>query len=365
MQPKTKCTSCDEYSLEEFSPASKFNENQLDCIKRIASKIRCPHINAIELLWGPPGSGKTQVAVTLVQLLHSSLKILVCVPREKDIHRFVQRIEELFPSFNLRKIIVISSSKDLENVCKFPETSLENRAQELYCCLYFWRGWLKEIDFVLQLEPYCKDNCEHEDKMCTKNNLLVFPFEYFRSKICELMAEFTECSKDLIKIFSGIYLSDAAVENINKLMNKLSVFKLQMFSDNITSSSVKRAFGFPSVDLVLEDAKHAESLNEKRMDILQLVQSLIGSVVLPNLLDRNALEDFCIESSQIVICTPHSPRLLGLKPCFFDTPLVDDAAQITESHLLVPLSLLPRNVILLGDHLHLQPTVKSEVYPVA
>lgn len=97
------------------------------------------------------------------------------------------------------------------------------------------------------------------------------------------------------------------------------------------------------------------------MKCLQLIDILIDSIVLPQPEDRDGLKEFCIAHSRIIISTPScSSRLLGLKSYSVDI-LVDDAAQIRESGLLIPLSLTPRHVVLLGDHLHLQPTVKSDV----
>ncbi|KAM0883288.1 hypothetical protein ACQ4PT_031714 [Festuca glaucescens] len=77
--------------------------------------------------------------------------------------------------------------------------------------------------------------------------------------------------------------------------------------------------------------------------------------------DRKKLEDFCLGHSRVIICTPYSSRLLQLKLTRFDTLLVDDASQMKESDLFIPLSMAPKHVVLLGDHLRLQPTVKSEV----
>ncbi|TVU05879.1 hypothetical protein EJB05_49081, partial [Eragrostis curvula] len=298
-----KCLSCSEDAPEAFCLPNKFDHNQLDATRCIASKIKCPHNNATDFY-----------GALLVQARP----------------RFLQNFKELFPSFNLREILVLDDISYSENVKAFPEASLGNRAQELYCCLHVWKGLLKQIDFIMQMKPYCKDQCDHEGLSCTKNSLAVFSLDSFRRKMGDLVSDFGECSKGLISNLSGYYLSDNDVDNINKLLKELSEFMDHMLNINITSSSVQRAFGFHSI-----------------------LSELVGG---------NALAGFCIEHSRIVICTPsNSYLLLGLGPYLFDTLIVDDAAQIWESDLLIPISVTHKHVVLLGDHLHLPPKVKSEV----
>jgi senataxin len=329
--------------------------------------MRCRHINAPEILWGPPGSGKTEVAAAILHLLfHWQYRVLVCVPSEKVISRFINKFKELFPSFNLSQMTLLNDMDVVEKCDTFDKMSLENRAQELYCCTYTWRSWMKELYFVLEMKPYCQGSCYHEGRICKKNNQIIFSLESFRKKICALIFDLSECSEDLISSLSGKCIYDDDVANLNKLMTELSQFKDLMLSDIITTSDMKWAFQFASsLHLVSEVANRdiAESINAKRMSCLNLMEILIDSFELPLLEDRKNLEDFCIGHSRVIICTPSSiSRLLKLKLTSFDTLLVDDASQIKEIDLLIPLAMTRKHVILVGDHLHLQPMVKSEVY---
>ena len=149
-------------------------------------------------------------------------------------------------------------------------------------------------------------------------------------------------------------------------MIELSQFEDFMLNDNLTSSDVQCVFQFSSSShLVSEVEKReiTEPMNAKRMSCLQLMEILIDSIELPQLEDRTSLEDFCLGYSRVIICTPFSSsRLLQLKLTPFDILLVDDASQIKEIDLLIPLSMSPKHVVLLGDHLRLQPTVKSKVH---
>ncbi|KAL6599627.1 hypothetical protein ACP70R_045764 [Stipagrostis hirtigluma subsp. patula] len=359
-----KGMSCGECALEDSVDATKFNDEQLNVVKCIVSKLRCPHVNAAEIVWGPPGTGKTQVAIAIIHsLLHWRSRTLVCIPRKEDIPRFFAHLKEVFPAFNLSKILVLNDLNGMENCSSFAEASLEIRTQKLYCSIYVWKSWMKEMAFILRMEPYCLDNCEHDDHTCSKSKLIVFQFESFRKKVSALVLDLRESSLNLISSLSAISLSEIDIVNINKLLSNLSDFEIFLLNDSVTSSDVQKAFGFASVSASnIEKDDIATSLDACRMSCLKLLDALVDTIDVPRLEDRNELEAFCIQNSTIMICTPScSSRLQDPKLRSIDIILVDDAARIKEIDLLVPLSLAPRHIVLLGDHLHVQALVKSEV----
>ncbi|KAL6654461.1 hypothetical protein ACP70R_007926 [Stipagrostis hirtigluma subsp. patula] len=361
---KRKCSSCGECALEDSVDPTKFNDEQLNVVKSIVSKLQCPHVNAAEIVWGPPGTGKTQVAIAIIHsLLHWRSRTLVCIPRKEDIPRFFAQLKEVFPAFNLSKILVLNALNDMENCSSFAEASLEIRTQKLYCSIYVWKSWMKEMAFVLRMKPYCLDNCDHDDHTCSKSKLIVFRFESFREKVSALVLDLRQSSLNLISSLSAISLSEIDIVNINELLSNLSDFENLLLNDGVTSSDVQKAFGFASVSASnIEKDDIAKLLDSTRMSCLKLLDALVDTISIPQLEDRNELEEFCIQNSSIIICTPScSFRLQDLKLKSIDILLVDDAAQIKESDLLIPLSIAPRHVVLLGDHLHVQAMVKSKV----
>nr|TKW40193.1 hypothetical protein SEVIR_1G230100v2 [Setaria viridis] len=353
-----KCILCDELAQGEFVHAKRFNDEQLNAVKCITSKLLCPHINALEILWGPPGSGKTRIAIGIIQsMFNRRSRMLVCLPSEKYILRFLHSLKDIYPSFNLSMVLVLNDVNAMKNCSIFGETSLESRAHVLFCCTYMWGKLLKETAFVLEMKPYCKDNCDHEGQICTISNLAVFSSVAFRKKVRALASDIRKCSKAMLGSLLANKLSDNDIDNVNKLNNELSCFDNLLLEATMTNSEVHR-------HLVSEFTRsgNTEPLIASRAKCLQLIEILIDSVVLPQLEDINDMEEFCIANSCIIISTPScSSRLLGLKSYSVDVLVVDDAAQIRESDLLIPLSLTPRHIVLLGDHLHLQSIVKSEV----
>jgi hypothetical protein len=144
-------------------------------------------------------------------------------------------------------VLVLNDLNAMENCSIFGETSLESRAQELYCCMYMWGKFLKETTFVLEMKPYCKDNCDHKGRICTISNLAVFSIVAFREKVCALALDLRKCSDALLSSLLATKLSDNDIENVNRLNYELSYFEKLLLKASMTSSRVRTAFGFASV----------------------------------------------------------------------------------------------------------------------
>ncbi|TVU40495.1 hypothetical protein EJB05_13962, partial [Eragrostis curvula] len=357
---ETKCNVCGEYAAGESIYPNNFNDEQITAVKSTVSKVNCQHKNAVSLVWGPPGSGKTGVAIAIAHsLIQLRMKLLVCVPRAEDIVGFLAKYEELFPSFNLRNVLVLAEfdgKMNCESFSKISETTLESRTQEIYCSIYLWRSWMRQMADLLEFNSFCLDNnCDHdEEPKCSKKK---FCFKIFHDKVSALAVDIRECSWCLINSLSGIYLSSTDLENINKLLDEVSRFLDLLLNP--------QASEFASVlPFILEDTLSdvAASIHKCRMNCARLIDILLQSVKLPQLEDRKDREEFCIKHTCLIVCTPASSSCLhGIKPDLIDVLIVDDAAQIRESELLIPLSIAPRHAVLLGDHLHMLPLVKSKM----
>lgn len=332
----------------------------------IMSKVGCHHSHSVDLVWGPPGTGKTRLAAGLaICMLNLRLRILVCVPLKREIHIFLKSLQENYPSFNIGKALVLNNLLDKDMCNIISETTLANRASELYVALFVWKAWVKEMAALLGLDMYCRKKCVHhdEDLTCNKCEPIEFSLMSFKKKFGNTAVELRKCSTCLIKSLSATSLSDLDVKNVNNLLIALSQFENLMQKSEISDYSVKRAFGITiAVDYDFEDCCTAKSLDQIRRTCLALTETVLSSIELPQLEGWSDLEDFCIRHSHIIISTPGCfARLQSLKMDQVDVLIVDKAAQIKENDLLVPLSIPPRHVVLLGDHQHLQPIVKTEV----
>lgn len=76
------CDVCGEAKIESDNGLfSTLNESQVRAVRSCLLKTSCVHKSAVELIWGPPGTGKTKtVSVLLFQLLKSNRRTLACAP---------------------------------------------------------------------------------------------------------------------------------------------------------------------------------------------------------------------------------------------------------------------------------------------
>uniref|UniRef100_A0A0E0J507 DNA2/NAM7 helicase-like C-terminal domain-containing protein n=1 Tax=Oryza nivara TaxID=4536 RepID=A0A0E0J507_ORYNI len=359
------CAELCAFGIEDSSYLDKYNEEQQCAMTCIMSKVGCHHSHSVDLVWGPPGTGKTRLAAGLaICMLNLRLRILVCVPLKREIHIFLKSLQENYPSFNIGKALVLNNLLDKDMCNIISETTLANRASELYVALFVWKAWVKEMAALLGLDMYCRKKCVHhdEDLTCNKCEPIEFSLMSFKKKFGNTAVELRKCSTCLIKSLSATSLSDLDVKNVNNLLIALSQFENLMQKSEISDYSVKRAFGITiAVDYDFEDCCTAKSLDQIRRTCLALTETVLSSIELPQLEGWSDLEDFCIRHSHIIISTPGCfARLQSLKMDQVDVLIVDKAAQIKENDLLVPLSIPPRHVVLLGDHQHLQPIVKTE-----
>ena len=118
--------------------------------------------------------------------------------------------------------------------------------------------------------------------------------------------------------------------------------------------SILRAFGFTtsgSCTYGLHGCSAAEDLNRVRIACSKAKENLEGSVILPkHFPDRTAVENYCIEKCQVVVSTVCSAFCLQkLNVDRIDLLIVDNASNIRECDLTVPLRLSIRHVWMLGD----------------
>jgi replication-associated recombination protein RarA len=52
------------------SVTSKLNESQTEAVLACLHKIHCNHKAAVELIWGPPGTGKTKTTIAPNEFNH-------------------------------------------------------------------------------------------------------------------------------------------------------------------------------------------------------------------------------------------------------------------------------------------------------
>jgi superfamily II DNA or RNA helicase len=88
--PKTDALRDDE-TYQRLS--SELNESQNKAICACLSSFHCNHKSTVDLIWGPPGTGKTKTLGTLLfSLFKMNCRTLVCAPTNVAIKEVASRV---------------------------------------------------------------------------------------------------------------------------------------------------------------------------------------------------------------------------------------------------------------------------------
>lgn len=336
----------------------------LPLFKSIVSRISCIHERRKEIIWTYPGSGHDSLILGIVRellVMNPQCRLLICFPGSAGIINFLVTLDGN-PCFD--DILVLNNNLDLENNNTLKNMSLENKSQDLHCCLALWKSWITEMKCLLNLSAYYHKRCPDPDlcTICSNMRLLNFSLISFRIFFDDVVVLLQNCLKYMIDQLSTICLLNHDVDNAKELLNMISQFENQLHNNILTDGIVQTAFGLVDVRNDIIDDDTGNELNETRLCCLKLIDSLMTSLTLPRLESRKEIEEFCIMHSRVVISTPDcASQLRGVKMKPFQALIVGHAGLMSENELLIPLNVSPRHVVLLGDHRHLQPLPKSKL----
>lgn len=146
---------------------SKLNESQLGSILASTSKIGCIHNSSVELVWGPPGTGKTMMLSSLLYiLLRMNLRTLICAPTNIAIAELASRVTSLLRnsaetenekclSCPLGDILIFGNKDRLDVRSDIEEIFLDYRAEKLLDCFVPQTGWKQCFASMLDFLEDC------------------------------------------------------------------------------------------------------------------------------------------------------------------------------------------------------------------
>ncbi|KAM0928933.1 hypothetical protein ACQ4PT_001913 [Festuca glaucescens] len=151
-----------------------------------------------------------------------------------------------------------------------------------------------------------------------------------------------------------MFLTTGNISDIVKLLADLKDLETLLCLEIEDEISVLQAFGLVtsgSSPSGLPGCLVGEELNCVRLACSKALKNLGDSIELPtDFAEREEVEDYCIEKSQVVVTTVCSAfRLHKLGADRIDLFIVDDASNIKECDLIVPLRLSVRHIWMLGD----------------
>uniref|UniRef100_A0A453CVB0 Uncharacterized protein n=1 Tax=Aegilops tauschii subsp. strangulata TaxID=200361 RepID=A0A453CVB0_AEGTS len=364
-------------SLTEQLLSIKLNQSQLDAIESVISAVRCRHMNLLKLIWGPPGTGKTKtVSALLWALACVKCRTLTCAPTNvavvgvctrflQNLKEFNEHIDENGLPFSLGDVLLFGNKYNMDITEDLQEIFLDFRVDDLVECFSSLSGWKYRIASMVSFFDDCVSRYDMllEDE---GNSDPVSFLDFIKKQFDATAIALKRCIMNLWVHLPGRCFSRDSVVNISSLLNMLEIFGTLLCNVDLTEDCLKRALGCLSNEnsvCVKPISSIEKELDGARSSCLKLLKDLLHSLNLPTGVDKNWVQSYCIRNATLLFCTTSSSyRLHHMEIAPLDVLIVDEAAQVRECELVIPLRLhWLKHVVLVGDDCQLSAMVKSQV----
>ncbi|KAM3389468.1 hypothetical protein ACQJBY_011549 [Aegilops geniculata] len=361
---------------EQLMPV-KLNQSQVDAIESVISAVQCGHVNLMKLIWGPPGTGKTKTVSALLWVLAClKCRTLTCAPTNVAVvgvcTRFLQTLKDLnehidsicLPS-SLGDILLFGSRSNMDITEDLKEVFLDFRVVELVECFSSLSGWNYRIASMISFFEDCASRYDMHLEDDGKIDPMCF-LDFIKKQFDAAAIALKRCIMNLWVHLPGRCFSRDSVINISSLLNMLEKFGTLLCNVDLTDEGLKRGFGCLSTEnsVCAQPISSIEKeLDGARSSCLKLLKDLLHSLNLPTGVDKNWVQSYCIRNATLLFCTTSSSyRLHHMNIAPLDVLIVDEAAQLRECELVIPLRLhWLKHVVLVGDDCQLSAMVKSKV----
>ncbi|KAF7018206.1 hypothetical protein CFC21_031518 [Triticum aestivum] len=361
---------------EQLMPV-KLNQSQVDAIESVISAVQCGHVNLMKLIWGPPGTGKTKTVSALLWVLAClKCRTLTCAPTNVAVvgvcTRFLQTLKDLnehidsirLPS-SLGDILLFGSRSNMDIPEDLKEVFLDFRVVELVECFSSLFGWNYRIASMISFFEDCASRYDMHLEDDGKIDPMCF-LDFIKKQFDAAAIALKRCIMNLWVHLPGRCFSRDSVINISSLLNMLEKLGTLLCNVDLTDEGLKRGFGCLSTENYV-CAQPISSIEKEfdgaRSSCLKLLKDLLHSLNLPTGVDKNWVQSYCIRNATLLFCTTSSSyRLHHMNIAPLDVLIVDEAAQVRECELVIPLRLhWLKHVVLVGDDCQLSAMAKSKV----
>ncbi|KAK0573169.1 hypothetical protein LWI29_003912 [Acer saccharum] len=397
---------------ENFGPLllTNLNDSQVKTISACLSKMHCYHKSSVDLIWGPPGTGKTKtVSIMLFNLLKMKCRTLVCAPTNVAIKEVASRVlkvvKESYGADSRRNnlfcplgdILLFGNKDRLKVGAETEEIFMDYRIKKLQECFVQLTGWRHRftsmIDFlegcVLQYHIFLENElkkrerkkCRHRNKNANEvkqkksknktdgNKVEMKSFlQFVRERFKHTATSLRNCLLLFLTHIPEKYILENNFQNMVTLIRLLQSFETLLLQYNVASEKLEQLFSH-SVEEYLSQSILDEKyllLQKTRSECHSLSSNLLNSLKelgLPISMGKRSLKDFCFENASLFFCTATSSYNLhkvDMEPLSF--LVIDEAAQLKESESTIPLKLMGiKHAILIGDECQLPAMVESSV----
>lgn len=357
--------------------ASKLNESQTNAILTCISAIECQNKNSINLIWGPPGTGKTKTISALLWILKEmKCRTVACAPTNIAIKELALRLLRLVKEYSadgaLGDIVLFGNQDRMRLDGILQDIFLDFRVQRLWECFSPITGWKHCLN---TMTSFFKDGFTwYQSYLESKEDTVEITFHDFaRRKFASISKELTRCLKTLHLHLPRASIPEANTTNMNMVLELLETFRKLLHKKDVgnsleeifASTDEEKCVGYHGMlSSQKNDSTITSRLRKTRADCCRILKTLEESLGLPVTSSKYKIVDFCLRSACIIFCTTSSSSKLykvrKKKP--LQVLVIDEAAQLKECESLIPLQLSGiRHAVLIGDECQLPATVKSKV----
>ncbi|KAL5554068.1 hypothetical protein UlMin_041469 [Ulmus minor] len=373
----------DETLINSFT--SKLNKSQTEAVLACLRMMHCKKKSPLELIWGPPGTGKTKtISALLVSLLKMNYRTLICAPTNVAITEVASRVlrmvldAECDPlSFSLGDILLFGNKDRLKIGLDIQEIYLNYRIERLAQCLgplglkhYLTSmiNFLEDPQYHIYKENELNRYREQSNGSETDSSELELKsfIEYVRERFVSITLPLRNCISIFCTHMAKSFISECSFQSMVSLMGLLDCFKMLLFQDEVVSDALEEMFSQP---IMTEDVSDScldnMSLLTVRSACVSVLRTLHGSLnalKLPSF-SYQTLMKFCFQRASLIFCTASSSfklHRMEIKP--LSVLVIDEAAQLKECESTIPLQIKGiEHAVLVGDEFQLPATVKSKI----
>ncbi|XP_038877003.1 uncharacterized protein LOC120069339 isoform X2 [Benincasa hispida] len=383
---------------------SSLNASQRRAVLSSLYKVSFERESTVDLIWGPPGTGKTKtISVLLLNLMQNMCKTIIVAPtnvaivevatRVLDLVKELQEIRsgtDLYYSFG--DILLFGNKERLKLGSNVEAIYLDYRVKKLAECFGPLTGWrhcfasmtdfledcASQYDIFLEneLKQKCVDDEGTDEEVCMRKaiddtvaskSFLEFARERFMSAASQLRTCLAILSTHLPR--KGIL--EHGLHGMVSLSISLDCFEGLLFRESVVSNVLEDLFRRPVVSeyLCTTSTDFMYLFNMTRSGCLSGLKSLHCSFAELEFRVESSLslEQFCFQNASLVFSTSSSSYKLHSKPIDpFKVIVIDEAAQLKECESAIAFQLPNiKHAVLIGDECQLPAMVKSKLADVA
>ncbi|KAF3432421.1 hypothetical protein FNV43_RR27161 [Rhamnella rubrinervis] len=377
----------------------KLNESQSESVLSCFHKIHYEEEPSLELIWGPPGTGKTKTTCTLLfTLLRMNYRTLTCAPTNVAIAEVASRLvkmvfdEEPDALFcPLGNILLFGNKEHLKVDSDIQGIYLDYRIQKITECLGPLTGWRHCFSSMISFFEDCasqyhvflenekikereqSSGCEIKEEGGISGTAKVGTrgiksfLEFVRERFVSTASPLRRCISIFCTHMAKHYISEECLQNIVSLSSLIDSFKTMLFQDNLVSEELEEGFSRPDVvegfPESFVDKQSVLSIRSECLSVLRTLQSYLGGLDLPNFRSRESIMEFCFQRASLIFCTVSSSfKLHRMEMEPLTVLVIDEAAQLKECESTIPLQLPGvKHAILVGDEWQLPAMVSSKI----